>query len=153
MNYAEQINKQHSAVKEIALSGGTKRVTYVFSDLNVRDPFVTNSKDVMLYDTRTVVQDLWRLLTTEEGEIPNFRQYGLSVKKFCQYPLSPETISAIYDYVKERIEFFETRVEVIRADVDIDVENGLIYFTFYVMMRASGEVITLPTWSVQVSTY
>ena len=153
MNYADQIVKQHSKVKEIATNRNNSELVYVFSDLNVRDPFVTSSADVLIYDTKTVVQGVWRLLNTEEGEIPNFRQYGLSVKRFCQYPLTSETVEGIYNYVKERIEVFETRVEIIKADVDVDFEQGLIYMTFYLRMRASGEVVKLPTWVVQVSTY
>ena len=152
-SYTDQINKQHSAVREVATSKSGRQIVYVFSDLNVRDSFVSESKDVMLYDTKTVVQSVWRLLTTEEGEIPNFRQYGLSVKRFCQYPLNSQTVNGIYDYVKERIETFETRVEVLRADVNVDIEDGMISYTFYLRMRASGEVIKIPTWNVQVSNF
>lgn len=153
MNYTDQIVKQHSKVKEIAINKNNSELVYVFADLNVRDSFVSSSTEVMLYDTKTVVQGVWRLLNTEEGEIPNFRQYGLSIKRFCQYPLNSETVEGIYNYVKERIEVFETRVEIIKADVDVDFEQGVIFMSFYLRMKASGEVVKLPTWVVQVSTY
>ena len=55
-------------------------------------------------DTKVVVQSIWRLLTTEEGEIPYFRDYGLSLKKYMQYPLSKATADEIYQYVKGKIE-------------------------------------------------
>ena len=128
-------------------------MAYVFSDLNVRDKFVTNSTDVLIYDTTVIVQSVWRLLNTEEGEIPNFRNYGLSIKKFCQYPLNSETVDEIYNYVKERVEAFETRAEIIQADVDVDFENGLVKMQFYLRMKASEDVVKLPTWVVQVSSY
>lgn len=155
MNYADQIvkSKQHSAVQQIATSRKNDQVVYIFSDLNVRDPFVSDSTDVLLYDTKTVVQGVWRLLNTEEGEIPNFRQYGLSIKRFSQYPLNSETVNGIYDYVKNRIETFEERVEVLKSDVDVDFDNGVLYMSFYLRMRASSQVIKLPTWVVQVATY
>ena len=153
MNYTDQIVKQHSKVQEIATNKSSSNLVYVFSDLNVRDPFVTTSIDVLVYDTKTVVQGVWRLLTTEEGEIPNFRQYGLSIKRVCQFPLNSETVDTIYNYVKDRVEAFETRVEILRADVDVDFEQGVVYMTFYLRMKASGEVVKLPTWSVQVATY
>lgn len=149
----DQIIMRNSKVQSVIRSTGNSQLAYVFSDLNVRDPYVTKSVDVMLYDTKVIVQGVWRLLTTEEGEIPNFRQYGLNVKRFCQYPLNSETINGIYNYVKERLEVFETRAEIIRADVDVDFEQGLIYMEFYLRMKQSGEVVKLPTWSVQVSTY
>ena len=149
----DQIIMRNSKVQSVIRSTGNSQLAFVFSDLNVRDPYVTKSVDVMLYDTKVIVQGVWRLLTTEEGEIPNFRQYGLSVKRFCQYPLNSETINGIYNYVKERLGVFETRAEIIRADVDVDFEQGLIYMEFYLRMKQSGEVVKLPTWSVQVSTY
>lgn len=154
MNYTEEIVKgQSKVVQAIAKDKNNQQLVYVFSDLNVRDPFVTNSKEVMIYDTKTVVQSVWRLLNTEEGEIPNFRQYGLSVKRFCQYPLNSQTVDSIYNYVKERVEVFETRAEVVRSNVDVDFENGVLNMTFFLRMRASGTIVALPTWSVQVSTY
>ncbi len=152
MNYADRIIKTNK-VQEIATNRRNSNLVYVFSDLNVRDPFVSSSTDVMLYDTKVVVQGVWRMLNTEEGEIPNFRQYGLSVRRFCQYPLNSETVEGIYNYVKERIEAFETRVEILKADVDVDFEQGTISMNFYLRMKASGEVVKLPTWVVQVSTY
>jgi phage baseplate assembly protein W len=127
--------------------------TYIFSDLNVRDEFVSSSKEILLYDTKVVVQSIWRLLNTEEGEIPNFRNYGLNIKQFLQFPLTDETVNGIYDYVKSRVEAFETRATIIRADVDVDFDNGVISMEFYLRMKASNEVIKLPVWEVQVSTF
>lgn len=149
----DQIIKQHSKVQEIATNKNNTQMVYVFSDLNVRDPFVSSSTAVMLYDTKTIVQGVWRMITTEEGEIPNFRQYGLNIKRFSQYPLTSQTVDGIYNYVKERVEVFETRAEIVKADVDVDFEQGVVYMTFFLRMKASGEVVKLPTWSVQVSTY
>jgi phage baseplate assembly protein W len=126
--------------------------SYIFSDLNVRDEFVSDSTSVMLYDSKDVVQSVWRLLTTEEGEIPNFRNYGLSIKKYCQYPLSIDTIQEMYDYVKGKIETYETRVDVLRADVDVDFEQGLVIFDFYLVLKATSEMVKIPTWTVQVAT-
>ena len=124
--------------------------SYIFTDLNVRDEFVTKSTDVMIYDAKVVVQSVWRLINTEVGEIPNFRNYGLSIKRFSQYPLTEETINTIYEYVKERVSAFEERAEIIRTDVDANIENGTLYYTFYLRVRSTGDIVTLPTWTVQV---
>lgn len=128
------------------------RTSYIFSDLNVRDEFVTDSTSVVIYDTTDVIQSVWRLLTTEEGEIPNFRDYGLGVKRFMQYPLTKDTINTIYDYVKGKIESYEARVNVRKADVSIDFQQGRINYDFLLELKSTGEVIKIPTWVVQVST-
>ena len=123
---------------------------YIFQDLNVRDPFVSTSVDMLLYDEKVIVQSLWRLITTEEGEIPNFRIYGLSIKKYSQYPLTPETIKTVYNYVKNRIQAFEDRGEIIRADVDVDIEAEKVYYAFYVRMKTTGNIVKLPIWTITI---
>ena len=125
---------------------------YIFKDLNVRDEFVTDSKSVMIYDSKVIVQSIWRLINTEEGEIPNFRNYGLNIKQFMQYPLTEETVSSIYNYVKSRVEAFEDRAEVIKSDVDVNFESGYIYMIFYLRMKATGDVVKLPLFSIKVAT-
>lgn len=124
--------------------------TYIFTDLNVRDEAVTTSKDIMIYDAKVVVQSIWRLINTEVGEIPNFRSYGLNIKRFLQYPLNKETVETIYNYVKDRVSAFESRADIVRADVDINFEEGIIFMDFYLRMKNSGDTLKLPTWVVQV---
>ena len=123
---------------------------FVYQDLNVRDEFVTNSTDLLIYDEKVIVQSIWRLLTTQEGEIPNFRIYGLNVKRFSQYPLTKETINTIYNYVKNRIAAFEERATVVRADVDASFERQVISMSFYIQMNTTGSIVKLPVWNIKV---
>lgn len=125
--------------------------TYIYVDPNARDILVSDSTSAMLYNSKVVVQSVWRLFNTEEGEIPNFRNYGINVRQFLQYPLTDETISTIYNYVKKRVEIFEPRAQIIRADVDIDFSIGKVFMIFFLRMLNNGDVVKLPTWSVQVS--
>ena len=125
---------------------------HVWQDLNVRDSFVSPSTDFLLYDTKVVVQSIWRLITTEEGEIPNFRVYGLSIKKYCQYPLTKNTIDTIYNYVKDRVTAFEDRGEIIKADVNASFEQQTVSYDFYVRVKKTNDVVKLPTWVVSVGT-
>lgn len=124
---------------------------YVLQDLNARDEFVSTSTDLLLRDEKVIVQSIWRLITTEEGEIPNFRVYGLSIKRFSQYPMTAETINTIYEYVKGRVATFEERGEIVKADVDTNFETGEVYMSFYVRIKNSQTVIKLPIWTVQVA--
>ena len=123
---------------------------YIYQDLNVRDEFVTNSTDILLYDEKVIVQSVWRLLTTEEGEIPNFRIYGLNIKRFMQYPLTKDTINYIYNYVKNRVSAFEERATVVKADVDVDFERQIISMAFYIQLNNTSNVVKLPIWNIKV---
>lgn len=122
----------------------------VWQDINVRDEFVSPSTDFLIYDTKVVVQSIWRLITTEEGEIPNFRAYGLSVKKYSQYPLTSSTINEIYNYVKDRVTAFESRGEIIKVDVNANIEQQVVLMNFYVRVKKTGDVVKLPTWTVPI---
>lgn len=124
---------------------------YIFLDLNVRDPFVSSSTETMLEDTKVVVQSVWRLLTTEEGEIPNYRNYGLNIKQFSQYPLNKRTANLIYNYVKERLSAFEQRATIIKGILGASYEDGVITMDFYLRVNSTGETVQLPTWSVKVN--
>ena len=76
----------------------------------------------------------------------------MDVKRYCQYPLTEETIEEIYRYVKGKIDTYEARVNVVKAKVDVDFDNGLIFYNFILEIKATGETITIPTWNVQVAT-
>ena len=129
----------------------TQDSSYIFLDLNVRDPFVTDSTALMLEDTKVVVQSVWRLLTTEEGEIPYFRSYGLNVKKFLNYPLTKDTADMIYEYVENQLSLYEQRATIINAFMDVDYINGYIIMVFTMRVNSTGETFELPTWRVKVS--
>ena len=123
---------------------------YILQDLNVRDEFVTSSTDFLIYDEKVIVQSVWRIITTQEGEIPNFRVYGLDAKKFMHYPLTKETVEIIYNYVKNRVSAFEERASIIKADVDIDFQQGIIFMSFYLRIDTTGNVVKLPVWNIDV---
>ena len=125
-------------------------MAYIFADLNVREKFVSDSNDTLLYDTKVVVQSIWRLITTEEGEIPNFRDYGLDVKQFVQHPLTEGTIDTIYNYVKDKVTTFEGRADIISAEVGVDLNNGIIKMEFILRVKSTGETVRLPVWNIQV---
>ena len=60
---------------------------YINSDLNVRLSQV-NDKDVaIIVDKEAILQSIYRLLNTEEGEIPFYRSYGINLRQFLQKPL------------------------------------------------------------------
>ena len=123
---------------------------FILQDLNVRDEFVTDSTDFLIYDEKVIVQSVWRLLTTQEGEIPNFRVYGLDVKKFMHFPLTKDTVETIYNYVKNRVTAFEDRATIVKADVNVNFEQGIISMSFYLQINVTGNVIKLPVWNISV---
>ena len=123
----------------------------VYLDINVRDPFVTTSTDIMIEDAKVIIQSILRLITTQEGEIPNYRSYGLNLKQFSQYPLTKQTASYISNYVENKINTFEQRVVVQKSILEADFENNAINMQMVVRIKSTGELVQIPMFSVSVA--
>lgn len=122
----------------------------VYSDINTR--VIPSAKDNFLTtDAKAVFQSIWRLLTTVEGEIPYYRAYGCDLKRFLQYPLTEYTSEQIFEYVKEKVETFESRGKVVSADAQADYNNNVLKMRFYIQIAATGETGVLPDLDVDVN--
>lgn len=122
----------------------------VYSDINTRAQNPDEDK-FLSEDAKAVFQSIWRLITTEELEIPYYRSYGCNLKRFLQYPLTESTADYIFEYVKKRVSEFETRGSVINAKAYADVSNNTIRMELYVKVNATGETGVLPDLNVAVN--
>jgi phage baseplate assembly protein W len=125
--------------------------TTVYKDLNVKLSKVDNSDATIITDEKVVVQSIWRLFTTQEGEIPYYRGYGLNLKQFIQKPLTKATVKDIHEHVKNKIGIYESRVEVIQADASADIDNGIITMIYSVKIKSTGQLVTLQALKVPVN--
>ena len=122
----------------------------VYSDMNVRildyerDSFLTD-------DAKAVFQSIYRLITTDEGEIPYYRTYGCNLKRFLQAPLTEDTATAIYEYLVDRVEKFETRGEITSTEAGADMNNNLIVMKLFVKCKITDETGVLPDLYVKVN--
>jgi phage baseplate assembly protein W len=125
-------------------------MTYVYTDLNVRLDEVDPNDHMTITDSLAIKQSLIRLLNTREGEIPNYRAYGLNVRKFQQYPLNVNTGNEIFEHIKDKIDAFEKRVVVLDDEsiLNINYDEGNIGMQIYVQYNNTGEVIVLPNITI-----
>lgn len=122
----------------------------VYSDMNTR--ILDYNKDSFLTDdARAVFQSIYRLITTDEGEIPYYRTYGCNLKRFLQAPLTEDTANVIYEYLVEKVETFETRGELISTEAGADLNNNMLIMKLYVQCKATGETAILPDLYVKVN--
>jgi phage baseplate assembly protein W len=121
----------------------------VYSDINTR--YINPQADEFLSkDASAVVQSIWRLITTVEGEIPYYRSYGCNLKIFEQYPLTDYTADEIFEYVKEKVDTFEPRGTIVSADAVADASNNKLTMKFYIQVKTTGETGVLPDLDVVV---
>lgn len=123
---------------------------YVYSDLNVRLNTVDSNDIMIIHDAKAIKQSLYRLLYTEVGEIPFYRNYGLDLKQFVQKPLTPETAQSIFNYVESRIEAFEPRAEIIEAVTDVDWMNSSVIMEYTFRVKTTGEIFSIAPFVVPV---
>lgn len=123
----------------------------IYLDLNTRVPAVTTSLDVMIEDTKVIVQSVLRLITTEEGEIPNYRSYGLNLKQFSQYPLTKQTASMIAKYTEDKVRAYEQRVDILNTLMEADYINSAINMKMVLRIKSTREIVQLPAIAVNVA--
>lgn len=131
----------------------SKALNVVYSDLNTRLSSVDSDDNTVITDSNAIKQSLIRLFKTEEGEIPNYRVYGLSLKKFLHYPLSDETAQDIYDEIEGKVRIFETRATIIDtlSTMTLAYDESSIKADIVAQVNNTGELITLPTLNIVVN--
>lgn len=121
----------------------------VFSDINTRVLNHSNTR-FLTTDAEAVFQSIWRLITTEEGEIPYFRAYGCTLKQFEQLPLNEATADLVFDYITAKVEKWETRGILVSANAKADYNNNTLYIQLVVQCKATGETGVLPDLKLEL---
>ena len=116
---------------------------YINSDLNVRLPQVNPSDTTVIVDKEAVMQSLYRLFHTEEGEIPFYRDYGINLRRFLQKPLGEPLVREIHEYVTGKIELYEQRVEIYKVNSAANFDNASVILQYYVRIKTTGEIVGL----------
>ena len=114
---------------------------YINSDLNVRLSQV-NDKDVaIIVDKEAILQSIYRLLNTEEGEIPFYRSYGINLRQFLQKPLGQMLAREIHEYISNKITTYEQRVEIYKVDAICNFATASVILQYYVRIKTTGEIV------------
>lgn len=123
---------------------------YINSDLNVRLSEVNSQDTTVIVDKEAVLQSIYRLFKTEEGEIPFYRAYGLDLKQFLQKPLGEALAREINEYVSGKLEAFEQRAEVYKVNAVSNYTDNSVVLQYYVKIKATGEIIGLEPLAVPI---
>jgi phage baseplate assembly protein W len=116
---------------------------YINSDLSVRLNEVNSQDTTVIVDKEAVMQSIYRLFKTEEGEIPFYRAYGLDLKQFLQKPLGESLAREINEYVSGKLEAFEQRAEVYKVNAVSNYTDNSVVLQYYVKIKSTGDIIGL----------
>ena len=116
---------------------------YINSDLNVRLSQV-NDKDVaIIVDKEAILQSIYRLLNTEEGEIPFYRSYGINLRQFLHKPLGQMLAREIHEYISNKITTYEQRVEIYKVNATCNFATSSVILQYYIKIKTTGEIVGL----------
>ena len=73
------------------------------------------------------------------------------MKRFIQYPLTQGTANSIYNYLKEKVEMFEPRGQLINSEVYANPSDNTLCMKIWVQCKATGETGVLPDLFVKVN--
>lgn len=123
---------------------------YINSDLNVRLPHVSPQDSAVIVDKEAILQSIYRLFETEEGEIPFYRKYGLNLKQYVQRPLTDSLVVEIDDYVREKLESFEQRIDIVKSQGITNYQDKSIYLTYWIRIKSTEEIVNLAPLRVPI---
>jgi len=123
---------------------------YINSDLNVRLPHVSPQDSAVVVDKQAILQSIYRLWETEEGEIPYYRKYGLNLKQFLQKPLNESLVRSVDEYVRGKLEAFEQRVSIAKAQGIADYTSNSVILKYWVRLKTTGEIVNLAPLRVPI---
>lgn len=107
---------------------------YINSDLNVRLTEVNTQDTTVIVDKEAIMQSIYRLFNTEEGEIPYYRGYGLNLKQFVQKPLGQALAREINEYISGKIKLYEQRVDIYKVNAVSNYETASVILQYYLIL-------------------
>ena len=123
---------------------------YINSDLNVRLPHVSPQDSAVIVDKEAILQSIYRLFETEEGEIPFYRKYGLNLEQFLQKPLTERLVKDVDRHVRGKLESFEQRVSIAKANCYANYADNSVILIYWVRLKTTNEIVNLAPLRVPI---
>ena len=116
-----------------------------YPDINAHISEVNSTDTVIVYNKQSILQSLYRLINTREGDIMYYRAYGLNLRQFMHYPLTEFTGNLIFQYIVSKINRFENRVNILDAQsiIEINTDNDQISFEIFLQIKGTDEVFNI----------
>lgn len=122
------------------------RRTRTFSDLNLL--FTTNSSTADVtkkLDEEAIKSSVKNLISTRPFERPFHPEIGSQVYALLFEPLTPTTVPVLVSTIRNTIDTFEPRVDLLNVDVRENPDNNELDVELRFKIRNSSNPITLKT--------
>ena len=130
-----------NAFKDAESTNDSIRNAQIFTDLNlnmVRHPVTGDI--AKLSNVEAVKASVRNLINTNKGERPIHPEIGSNIRKALFDPMSSAVSSSIKTFVRDLIETYEPRAELVSVDTTEDFDNNTynVTITFYLINSPSG---------------
>ena len=130
-----------NAFKDAESTNDSIRNAQIFTDLNlnmVRHPVTGDI--AKLSNVEAVKRSVRNLINTTKGERPFQPDIGSNIRKALFEPMTSAVSSSIKTFVRDLIETYEPRAELVSVDATEDFDNNTynVTITFYLINSPSG---------------
>ena len=130
-----------NAFKDAESTSDSIRNAQIFTDINlnmVRHPVTGDI--AKLSNVEAVKASVRNLINTNKGERPFHPEIGSNIRRALFEPMSSAVSSSIKTFVRDMIETYEPRAELVSVDTSEDFDNNTynVTITFYLINSPSG---------------
>ena len=130
-----------NAFKDAESTSDSTRNAQIFTDINlnmVRHPVTGDI--AKLSNVEAVKASVRNLINTNKGERPFHPEIGSNIRRALFEPMSSAVSSSIKTFVRDMIETYEPRAELVSVDTSEDFDNNTynVSIKFYLINSPSG---------------
>ena len=130
-----------SAFKDAESTSDSTRNAQIFTDINLNLVRHPDTGDIAkLSNVEAVKASVRNLINTNKGERPFHPEIGSNIRKALFEPMSSAVSSSIKTFVRDMIETYDPRAELVSVDTSEDFDNNTynVTITFYLINSPSG---------------
>ena len=130
-----------NAFKDAESTSDSSRNAQTFTDINlnlVKHPVTGDIANIS--NVEAVKASVRNLINKNKGERPFHPEIGSNIRKALFEPMSSAVSSSIKTFVRDMIETYEPRAELVSVDTSEDFDNNTynVTITFYLINSPSG---------------
>tara|TARA_R100000742_G_C4278786_1_gene102060 strand:- start:3531 stop:3974 length:444 start_codon:yes stop_codon:yes gene_type:complete len=130
-----------NAFKDAESTSDSTRNAQIFTDINLNLVKHPVTGDIAkLSNVEAVKRSVRNLINTNKGERPFHPEIGSDIRKALFEPMSSAVSSSIKTFVRDLIETYEPRAELVSVDTSEDFDNNTynVTITFFLINSPSG---------------
>jgi phage baseplate assembly protein W len=117
--------------------------TAIYSDLDMELTKQTDGDVKRDTEIEAVIHSLENIISTTQGSRRMLPEFAIDIHNLLFEPLDKRTAEMIGNRIVLAIETWETRVEIIKLNIDVNYDQNLYNMTLEFMLKPYDEIISI----------